>query len=72
MFAMEFHECCGFDRVIVYDGHNQQHLLGEYCGDTLPPDLTASSNKMTVVFETDNSVMFPGFVVGGTQKVCPV
>lgn len=52
----------GQDIVSVYDGTSRSApLLGAFSGNTLPPDITASSGKMFVVFETNISTTRSGW-----------
>lgn len=52
----------GLDRIYVYNGVNASApLLFSGSGSLLPPLLTANTGKMHIVFQTDGSVVYPGF-----------
>ncbi|XP_068628109.1 cubilin-like [Battus philenor] len=54
---------CSHDFVELYeiDDYNDRSVLGRYCGKTLPPIITTSTNKLMIKFESDNSVRESGF-----------
>lgn len=54
----EFYTEEGFDYVSVYDGADE---IGEFSGGELPPNLTAYSGMMTVVFATNSSITESGW-----------
>ena len=57
-FATE--HCC--DRVYVYDGgSSSSKLLGDFSGNSLPSNLSSSSNQLFVVFNSDGSDTDRGF-----------
>ena len=50
------------DTVTVYDGVNiNAPLLGRFSGNTIPPNLTSTSNAMFVQFKTNATIDGPGF-----------
>ena len=60
----------GFDDIYVYDGVNATApLLYTGTGSTLPPTLNATSGKMHIVFQTDGSVVYPGFEAHWTSVI---
>jgi len=63
-FDVEYEANCGYDWVQVKDTDGSP--LGntaskKFCGTTLPPSLTSTGNKMTVVFRSDYDVVKKGF-----------
>jgi len=53
----------GFDSVTIYQGETTSAtILGSFSGNTLPPDITASGNKMLITFHTNASVSKPGWM----------
>ena len=67
-FDVEFHHSCSYDWVQIQDTDGS--LLGDgpskkFCGNTLPPTITSSGNKMTVIFHSDLDVTTKGFQVFG-------
>ncbi len=55
----------GYDYLTIYDGDTTTApVIGEYCGDNLPPYLISSSGKMMIEFTTDDSIQSSGFEVG--------
>ncbi|KAK7501502.1 hypothetical protein BaRGS_00007306, partial [Batillaria attramentaria] len=67
---------CSHDSVYIYDG-DLQHLVGQFCGNTVPPPITLSSNHAIVGFSSDGSTTGTGFGLqwdtlpaSGTGKSC--
>ncbi|XP_078660107.1 ovochymase-like [Branchiostoma floridae x Branchiostoma belcheri] len=61
-FDVEQDSTCGYDYVRVYDGHSTHSpVLGTFCGSSLPSNVVASSNIMTVRFVSDSSITETGF-----------
>lgn len=59
-FSLE--SCC--DDFLVYDGATTAApLLGNFAGNTIPPDVTSTGSSITVRFDTDGSVTSTGFEV---------
>ena len=53
---------CQYDRLVIYDGVDTgAPVLGRYCGDMTPGDLTATGSTMFITFESDRSVSHKGF-----------
>lgn len=53
--------CC--DKVRIYDGSSPSSpLIGDFSGNTLPPNITSSSNQLYVTFTTDDSKPGTGFL----------
>ena len=47
---------------MVYDGgSNEYQMLGQYCGNTIPPDQISSSDKLLINFVTDAASTRTGF-----------
>ena len=59
IFVLEPHANCSFDRVEVYD--SDKALIGKFCGNTIPPVLTSSGNKLLIVFLSDRNRAHEGF-----------
>nr|QBA18416.1 MASP-related molecule Type 2 [Littorina littorea] len=51
---------CRRDAVYIYDT-DMNHLVGEYCGSTIPPPMELSSNHAIVTFKSDYSHTGKGF-----------
>ena len=50
------------DSLTIYDGgSNTSPLLGEFCGDDVPPAQISSGNQIYLHFETDSWVSRHGF-----------
>ncbi|XP_052697133.1 cubilin-like isoform X2 [Crassostrea angulata] len=65
-FSIESNANCRYDYVELYDNYtaSSNSLLGRYCGASLPPSITSSTNFMTVVFVSDESIAHEGFSAG--------
>uniref|UniRef100_A0A915BIG2 Metalloendopeptidase n=2 Tax=Parascaris univalens TaxID=6257 RepID=A0A915BIG2_PARUN len=63
-FDLEKEASCDFDFVEVFDGHDRSddHKLGHFCGDQLPPVFVSTGRKMMLVLNTDDSEERKGFV----------
>ena len=61
-FDLENQPECEYDHVDVHDGQDQtSDLLGRYCGDDIPEELTTTGSDMFIKFESDKSVQKNGF-----------
>ncbi|XP_045763527.1 cubilin homolog [Maniola jurtina] len=62
-FELENMRSCDSDyvEIIETDDDNEDYSLGKYCGDSLPPALTTSSNRLTIRFISDMSIRLAGF-----------
>uniref|UniRef100_A0A3Q2QV86 Membrane frizzled-related protein n=1 Tax=Fundulus heteroclitus TaxID=8078 RepID=A0A3Q2QV86_FUNHE len=63
-FSLETQDVCEFDYVEVHDSSSLRRLLclgDRFCGTALPPDLTSTGPRMTVVFVADEGVADSGF-----------
>ncbi|AWO99312.1 putative membrane frizzled-related protein-like [Scophthalmus maximus] len=62
-FSLETQDVCEFDYVEVHDSVDPGagRVLGRFCGTAVPPDLTSSGPRMTVVFVADEGVADSGF-----------
>ncbi|XP_071787824.1 cubilin-like isoform X2 [Asterias amurensis] len=59
---------CGFDAFEVYDGADSSSpILLTDCGVDLPDAVESSGSVATVLFRTDSSVTYPGFLVEWTE-----
>ena len=53
---------CHYDHVSVYDNSTSTGgLIGRFCGNSLPPILTSTAGRMSIVFESDESISHEGF-----------
>ncbi|XP_050535178.1 cubilin [Daktulosphaira vitifoliae] len=64
-FSLENHRTCNNDYVEVYDNSivGNSSRIARFCGSKLPPVLTSISNRVTIVFKTDQSVAHDGFML---------
>lgn len=70
-FKFNLEGCC--DLVSVYDGGSSSDpLIGQYNGNSLPAKIRSSSNNLLVVFTTDHSGEYPGFVASYHGKIISV
>lgn len=62
-FELEEMRSCVSDyvEIVEADDYSDEYTLGKYCGDTLPPALTSSTNRLMVRFISDISVPARGF-----------
>ncbi|XP_015441120.1 cubilin isoform X1 [Pteropus alecto] len=61
-FHLEFHYNCTSDYLDVYD-IGSGTSLGRYCGKSIPPSLTSSSNSLMLVFVADSDLAYEGFLI---------
>jgi hypothetical protein len=61
--AFEIQACCdcseGYDGNSAIDNWNS---LGKFCGSDKPHDILSTQNKLSILFLTDNSINYKGFV----------
>ena len=57
---IQFNYFFSFDSLTIYDG-DLSSMVGEYCGDSIPPSHVSSSNQILIHFQSDGSVTYPGF-----------
>uniref|UniRef100_A0A3Q2TAZ9 Cubilin n=1 Tax=Fundulus heteroclitus TaxID=8078 RepID=A0A3Q2TAZ9_FUNHE len=70
-FDLESSSTCRYDYVKVYDGDNMNfHLVGTYCGGSIPAYFVSSGNFLTIHFVTDSSVQRQGF--NATYRAIPL
>uniref|UniRef100_A0A2C9KDX1 CUB domain-containing protein n=1 Tax=Biomphalaria glabrata TaxID=6526 RepID=A0A2C9KDX1_BIOGL len=62
-FNLEYHSNCLFDYVDVYDSDTplDNRKLNRFCGQTIPPAQTSTSNVMVVQLRSDHSIVGRGF-----------
>jgi len=61
-FELESGYNCNSDSLTIYDGHYYSSpVLGKYCGNSLPPDITSSTNQLFMKFKTDVGGQYKGF-----------
>eukprot|EP00792_Barthelona_sp_PAP020_P014018 TRINITY_DN9623_c0_g1_i1.p1 TRINITY_DN9623_c0_g1~~TRINITY_DN9623_c0_g1_i1.p1 ORF type:complete len:1215 (+),score=310.13 TRINITY_DN9623_c0_g1_i1:118-3762(+) len=55
----------GFDFVSVFDGHVQStsSMLGNFTGSTIPDPIFSQGESLTVVFQSDSSIVEEGFLL---------
>lgn len=69
-FDLEPHMNCRRDFVEVRDGDSfKSRLIGKYCGNSLPPILASTSNKMFIRFSSDGSGQGRGFSAALYQEI---
>ncbi|KAM5138222.1 embryonic protein UVS.2-like [Mantella aurantiaca] len=58
-FYVEYARNCLYDYIAVYDGPMiTSPLMGKYCGTTIPPILTSTSNTLLIQFHSDRSIQY--------------
>ncbi|CAK1552576.1 unnamed protein product [Leptosia nina] len=64
-FNTEKHIYCESDYVelLEFDENNENSTLGKYCGNSQPPAITTSSNRLLIKFRSDSSLTGKGFSV---------
>lgn len=68
-FRVEKSIKCVYDRVLIYDNNTDTTLgglIGQYCGSKLPPTVLSSSNILTVIFISDETLTEGGFAASYT------
>ncbi|XP_031633644.1 dorsal-ventral patterning protein tolloid-like [Contarinia nasturtii] len=69
-FDLEMDSNCRNDFIEVRDGDNvKSRLIGKYCGNSLPPILASTSNKMYIRFVSDDSTTGRGFSAELYQEI---
>lgn len=69
-FDLEPHINCRRDFVEVRDGDSfKSRLIGKYCGNSLPPILASTTNKMFIRFSSDASAQGRGFSATLYQEI---
>ncbi|XP_050313173.1 cubilin-like isoform X2 [Anthonomus grandis grandis] len=66
MFGLESTSNCDFDYVQVFDNSSVPGyggLMGKFCGSTIPPMMTSTSNIVTIDFASDYTVPGAGFIL---------
>ncbi|KAM9673713.1 cubilin [Trichechus inunguis] len=61
-FHLEFHYNCTNDYLEVYDTGSGTSL-GRYCGKSIPPSLTSSTNSLMLIFVADSDLAYEGFEI---------
>ncbi|NP_001003148.2 cubilin precursor [Canis lupus familiaris] len=61
-FHLEFHYNCTNDYLEVYDTGSNTYL-GRYCGKSIPPSLTSSTNSLKLIFVADSDLAYEGFLI---------
>ena len=62
-FDIESHSTCRFDHLSITDGVDGSTLMEKSCGNTLPADITSTSNIVKLEFITSSSSTRPGWSV---------
>ena len=51
-----------YDSLTIYDGHSSTSpVIGNYCGDSIPPSHVSSSNEVLIQFHSDMYTVGAGF-----------
>ena len=51
-----------YDSLTIYDGDSSTSpVMGNYCGDSIPPSHVSSSNEILIQFQSDGSATYNGF-----------
>lgn len=62
----------GFDSLWIYNGTSTASpLIGNFSGNTIPPNLTANSGTMTIRFHSDNATVKTGYKAVYTTTLLP-
>lgn len=71
-FDLEYQVTCNYDSLEVFDGYTTDYAksIGKYCGNSIPTNLTSSTNELLLHFVSDSSVAQSGFK-GRYTAVCP-
>ncbi|CAM9531973.1 unnamed protein product [Lampetra fluviatilis] len=62
-FTLEYHQNCAYDYVELYDNSTtaSESLIGRFCGRSVPPSITTTTNVLTILFVADASISTEGF-----------
>lgn len=61
-FAVEGHEVCQYDYVLIRDGESSKSpMIGKFCGTSRPATITSTGNHLLVTFRSDSSTTDQGF-----------
>lgn len=61
-FAVEGHEVCQYDYVLIRDGESSKSpMIGKFCGTSRPATITSTGNHLSVTFRSDSSTTDQGF-----------
>jgi len=66
LFQLEDHENCNYDYIEIHEGQLGGPLLGRFCGNDAPSNLTAY-NGLWIKFRSDESSTGQGFVAQYTS-----
>ena len=61
-FDIESHSSCDYDHLTIMDNDGTT-LMEKSCGNSLPADITSTSNIVKLVFKTNSSDTRPGWSV---------
>ena len=62
-FDIEFHSTCKYDNLTIIDGVDGSTLMEKSCGNSLPANITSTSNIVKLVFNTNTNDNRPGWSV---------
>ena len=58
---------CDYDYLEIFDGPNEfAPLIGRYCNNEMPSDLSSSGSSITLVFHSDGGLELDGFQINWT------
>lgn len=61
---------CDYDYVEIFDGPDVfSPLIGRYCNNELPSDLSSTGSSITIFFHSDGLVQHPGFEIQWTCNI---
>ncbi|KAE8596094.1 hypothetical protein XENTR_v10015965 [Xenopus tropicalis] len=67
-FDIESHQICRWDSVTILNGASPgSPLIGQFCGTTSPGTIQSGSNKLLVIFNSDDSLHGRGFYANWTS-----
>ncbi|XP_044150585.1 LOW QUALITY PROTEIN: cubilin [Bufo gargarizans] len=68
-FNLEMSSRCSFDFVQVHDGETMSdHMLGKFCGATVPEELFSSHNALYIWFKSDHRFNNGGFRINWESR----
>ena len=65
-FSLERQRTCMYDYLKIWE---DGAAAGRYCGTTLPPDITAETGNIVLMFSSDRSRGYNGFTISLTGNL---